>query len=94
MTILEWAMSRTPSVPAAFRPFLVATDPPTPDGLLAAARSSIQRPVSGEDEGREEAFRLLAADAYLTYSCVAALENGGGVKDLEGLLQDFLAGSS
>jgi hypothetical protein len=49
--------------------------------LLSEAHAGLRDACAGRGE-RRGAFRLLAADAYLTYACEAALDRGDPSGDL------------
>ena len=76
MTIEQWVQGQVPPVPEAFRPALSSAEEATFDGLLNAARTEFERAREGRGRDRDQAFHLLAADAYLTYACAAVLEGG------------------
>jgi hypothetical protein len=75
--LTEWLVGREPAAPAAMVVHLDGARPTSAADPLAAltneARAALDdaRRESGERRG---AFRLLAADAYLTYACEAALD--------------------
>ena len=73
-----WLLERDPRVPDALLRHLdgalsrVKSDDLL-ETLLAQVESALEDARSGEGE-RRGAFRLLAADAYVTYACEVALE--------------------
>ena len=91
-TLEEWLSSRVPEIPAPFLPFLLPeTEAPFHPGVLTAnAGDSLDRALQESGRGREAAFHLLAADAFLTYACEVASENPPG-DDLPGELEALLA---
>lgn len=93
-TLSAWMAERDPP-PAAFRPHLASTDPCAGEGdlvdaLLAEARRALRDALAGRGE-RSGAFRLLAADAYLTYACEAALEGDAPGSALLAIVQGLVA---
>ena len=90
--IRDWVKTRDPRVPEPFRPFLDASEPPSVEGLVTAARRELGRSLQIEAGDRHGAFALLAADAYLTYACERAVEDGGGPAELKQVLSRLLEG--
>ncbi len=91
-TLEEWFSERVPDIPEPFLPFLLAEKgtPFSPDVLVEKAEESLSRALQGSGIGREAAFHLLAADAFLTYACEVAAEEPS--KDnLPGELEALLA---
>ena len=77
MTVAEWLRSRVPPVPGPFRQWMEPGDPDaraTVDALAEEARRSLAAVADPVGRPRAGAFDLLAADAFLTYACEAALE--------------------
>ena len=77
-TLRAWLLEREPPVPGALLRHLDgAHSRVTPDELLdtllGEAEKALEDARAGEGE-RRGAFRLLAADAYVTYACEVALE--------------------
>ena len=79
MTITEWIDRRDRPVPAVFRRFLDAERPVSLNSLLSAAETELNAYATGDMRSREAGFTLLAADAYLTYACLRAVRESGGV---------------
>lgn len=79
MTIAEWIDRQDRPVPAAFRSFLNAEGPVSITDLLSAAEAEVLAYATGDMRSRDAGFTLLAADAYLTYACLLAVREGGGV---------------
>jgi hypothetical protein len=78
LTLEAWLARREPAPPEALLRHLGAGGSATPapsrlEELLAAATAALGDACGGIGE-RRGAFRLLAADAYLTWACEAALE--------------------
>ena len=68
-----WLSARTPGIPPAFLPLLLGDgegDPSWP-GLAHRGETELKRALHPPTENRENAFHLLAADAFLTYACEA-----------------------
>lgn len=82
----SWVSSREPPVPDAFlelvHPGVSSEAEPSAQALLAEARSALRDALTGTGE-RRGAFRLLAADAYLTYACELAAESEEPTRALE-----------
>ena len=77
-TLRAWLLEREPKIPAALLRHLDGAHSQfSPDELLetllAEAEKALEDARAGEGE-RRGAFRLLAADAYVTYACEVALE--------------------
>lgn len=92
----QWLASREPSPPGGLRSSLSALTldddaaddgSGLPDVLAAAARQRLEEALATPGRVRASAFRLLEADALLTYACEAALEAedpGAGLRRLLG----------
>jgi len=100
-TLRGWLEGRTPPVPPAFLPRLldgeaasrsVLEESPgsTLDALLTEAREALRSALAGDGE-REGAFHLLAADAWITYACEAALASEDATGALRRTLAEILA---
>ena len=90
MTRLEsWLAGRTPEPPsdlaAALRPG--RDSGPHTDALADAAQARLADARARPGRVRESAFRLLEADALLTYACEAALESEDPQAALRRILQ-------
>ena len=72
MTIAEWVSQRERRVPDAFRFALRADSPVSRAALVDAAEEALV--ACGDDRDRRAAYALLAADAYITYACLWAVE--------------------
>jgi hypothetical protein len=78
--LAAWMADREPPPPGALlahmadAPEVPADADPALDALLSVARRALRDALAREGE-RDGAFRLLAADAYLTYACEIALES-------------------
>ena len=79
MTITEWMDRQDRPVPAAFRSFLNAEGSVSLANLFAAAGKQMHAYAGGDMRSRNAGFALLAADAYLTYACLWAVRESGGV---------------
>jgi hypothetical protein len=80
-------------VPEPFLRYLRGTAPadrPVPTALLSEVRAALQDARAGRGE-RRGAFRLLAADAWVTYACEVALLEGEANASLLRVLQAVLA---
>ena len=80
-TVREWLQERHPAAPDALLRHLEvdrSADDTAPadvlEALLSRADRALRDACAGHGE-RRGAFRLLAADAYLTWACEAALED-------------------
>ncbi|MCY3612513.1 MAG: hypothetical protein OXH51_13360 [Gemmatimonadetes bacterium] len=72
MTIAEWVSQRERRVPDAFQ-FGSRTDVEVSlPALVNAAEEALS--ACGDDHDRRAAYALLAADAYITYACLWAVE--------------------
>lgn len=91
-----WLAGREPPVPAALLRHLDGTSAHAGadllETLLVAARRALEDARAGEGE-RRGAFRLLAADAYLTYACEVALEREDASDRLREVLERVVHGS-
>jgi hypothetical protein len=77
IALRDWLMQREPPIPEALLLHLDGAAAAVGsegllETLLAEAGAALQDARAGEGE-RRGAFRLLAADAYLTYACEVAL---------------------
>lgn len=85
-----WLRERTPPVPDAFGPWMRPVRPAAPASVEALAEEALEALAAALDPGdlpRRGAFRLLAADAFVTYACEAALEEEDPVKVLDTLVR-------
>jgi hypothetical protein len=55
------------------------------DAAVAAAGDGIRRALARPGRVRESALSLLAADAWITYACEAALDEGDAVAALRSI---------
>ncbi len=74
MTLDAWLQERRRPVPAAFMPSLDASGPATVDRCTELAVAALDAAQRGDPSDRASAFSLLAADGWLTYACLLALE--------------------
>jgi hypothetical protein len=77
-TLREWLSGREPPVPAALLSHLGGEDvrvSALSSTLGAEVRAALRDARMGRGE-RQGAYRLLVADAYLTYACEVALTSG------------------
>ncbi len=81
MDLREWIARRRPPVPAEFLPHLHLHLPggagkggEEGEALLEAGIRALQEVLARPGRRREVAFRLLAADAFLTYACEVAAD--------------------
>jgi len=72
MTIAEWISQRERRVPDAFQFGLWADAAVSLVALVNAAEEALS--ACGDDHDRRAAYALLAADAYITYACLWAVE--------------------
>ncbi len=72
-----WLGRRRPIPPESLRAWLVPSDAEglTHQFLTARGRSELDRARAGLGPVRASAYHLLAADAFVTYACEAALES-------------------
>ena len=85
VAIAEWIDERQPPVPPAFRLYLEAPGPASPDGFAAAAAAAMEACARRDPKDRAAAFSLLAADAFITYACQLVLLNRDGGPELRRL---------
>lgn len=91
-TLGSWIEGRRPPVPEAFRPHLSPGDsdaPATAAAWVGEARRALSR-MDADPAAREAAFELLAADAYATWACEAALEAEDPGAALRGVLDALM----
>jgi hypothetical protein len=84
----SWLLARDPPAPASLLEHLDGTSATAGDllqTLVGEATHALEDARAGAGE-RRGAFRLLAADAYLTYACEVALER----EDATGALREVL----
>lgn len=87
--IRAWVRGRAPAPPEPLLEWV--PDAPLEGGyevrdLVAAGLGALEQAQRRAGRDREAAFRLLAADALLTYACEAATEGA----DVEGALAEVL----
>lgn len=88
--VRDWLAARRPEPPeglAAGLESVAGADGLLVDALTTAARARLDEARGRPGRVRESAFRLLEADALLTYACEAALES----EDPETALRSILA---
>lgn len=85
------ALQGVERVPREFLAQLDPPDPPTRDALVSAAAAEMARALSLPPKDRRAAWALLAADAYLTWACSMALQEGGGPDGFRTILAGFLS---
>ena len=87
-TLEDWLQGRIPSIPAPFLPRLLEYGKGPPEGtyLSALAAEALSQALEEPGRNREAAFKLLAADAFLTYACEAVAQEADVGAGLEGLL--------
>lgn len=92
---MDWLSTRTPPAPDPLKAWLkipeVGSDPDVglasvPKTLLDVGLAHLEEAVARPGRDREAAYRLLAADALVTYGCEAASE----APDVEGVLREVL----
>jgi hypothetical protein len=83
-----WLEARRSEMPAALRPWVQAgpDEGDVVDALTHAALASLDAALALPPRSRRAAFRLLAADALLTYACEAAADEPDARGRLEGIL--------
>ena len=86
--VWEWLEARSPRPPEDLRAalHLDRTSPPLIEALTDAGLRRLSEARARPGRVRESAFRLLEADALLTYACEAALES----EDPQGALRHIL----
>ena len=94
LLLAEWLEGRSPPVPDAFRRRLLVPDgdvpvPPGVKDLLERAGASLRDALGREGE-RGGAFRLLAADAWVTWACEEALGAPDPEAELLQVLEEVL----
>jgi hypothetical protein len=89
-----WVAAQDPAAPDAFLELVdsgtPAREPAVLDTLLSEARSALEDALAEEGE-RRGAFRLLAADAYLTYASELALETQDPAVVLKRIVAEVVA---
>ena len=93
-----WLDTRRPAAPAELRSALDLgvkgqASGSVSQGLEHATLRSLQSALARPGRVRESAFELLAADAFLTFACEAALETEAPRSALMGLLTELLGTS-
>ena len=94
MGLRAWAAAQKPTAPDAFLE-LVEESAPAPERstqgtLMSEAGAALRDALAGRGE-RRGAFRLLAADAYLTYACELAVESQSPETVLERIVSEVVA---
>ncbi len=91
----RWIDARRPAVPDAFRPWLEAkpVEGVSVESLAVHGLSALEAVDVAKRLDREAAFRLLAADAFLTYACEGAADEASVVSSLEGVLERLAVGT-
>ena len=71
-----WIRTRSPAPPMELGPWVDGADrgPPSVDDLTRVGLRALDQARARPGRVRDSAFRLLAADALITYACEAALE--------------------
>jgi hypothetical protein len=90
-----WLVEQQPPVPEAFLRLVdaevsSASGRPLAEALLGLAREALRDALAGEGE-RRGAYRLLAADAYVTYACDVALDSRDPTAALEQVVEGVVA---
>ena len=87
-TVEAWLSRRTPGIPPAFLPRLLGygEDDASWPGLSQRGEEALKEALRTPTGNRENAFHLLAADAFLTYACEALAR----VEDVEAGLNNLL----
>ena len=92
---LDWVATRTPPAPDELKVWLKIPGDSSdleggvasvPESLLRAGLLQLEEAVGRPGRDREAAYRLLAADALVTYGCEAASESA----DVRGALREVL----
>jgi hypothetical protein len=86
-SLSAWMAARRPAPPFDLAEALAFYGEPSADALSSEAQSRLAAARARTGRVRESAFRLLEADALLTYACEAALERD----DPEAALRRILA---
>ena len=92
-----WLADRLDEVPEELRTWLEAEhadggEPEVTDELIRRGLAALAGAMARPGRDRKAAFRLLAADAYLTYACEAALEDSEPEPALRELVGRIAAG--
>ena len=87
-SLKDWLQGRQPPVPGDFLPHLTREGGHVggPEGLADRGMGQLHQALDRPGREREAAFRLLAADAFITYACEAAVEGEGALERIEDLL--------
>jgi len=88
--LADWLRSREPGVPEAFLPRLLedgGSSEVDPWTLYEKARGELLASLEVPGRHRVSAFRLLAADAFLTYACELMARQADPGRDLEALVR-------
>ena len=89
-----WVAAQEPPAPDAFLELVEERAPSqertTLDRLMSETRVALRDALAGRGE-RRGAFRLLAADAYLTYACELAIESSDPESALERIVSEVVA---
>lgn len=90
-TLEVWLSGRKPRVPEPFLPHLLelGDGPAHTAGLLRRGVETLDRALRDPGRNRESAFRLLSADAFLTYACEAAVQEEDAADSLKRVLDDL-----
>lgn len=91
----RWLEVRLADVPGEFRPWLEpgggAAEEEVPAELARRGLVALAEAADRPGRNREAAFRLLAADAYITYACEATLGNAEPERALQELVARIAA---
>ena len=86
---IDWLATRTPPAPDELKGLLEVSGgraASVAETLLMAGLLRLEEALARPGRDRESAYRLLAADALVTYGCEAASE----AADVRGVLRDVL----
>jgi hypothetical protein len=86
-SLAAWMAGRRPTPPVDLADALIFDGDPSVDALSAEAQSRLAAARARTGRVRESAFRLLEADALLTYACEAALERADPEDALRRILE-------
>lgn len=88
----RWVASRRPTPPRSLTEWLTSDDPGAQSvrRLVDRGIDELDRARAAPGPVRESALHLLAADAWVTYACGAALESSDPDGDLLDILEEIV----
>lgn len=88
----SWLASRRPRPPRSLGEWLASDDAGAePARLVDRGLAELQRARAALGPVRQSAFHLLASDAWVTYSCEAALESADPDGELLRIIEEIVA---